>query len=217
MDGSGPQGSICLLSGSGRVQMIVETLRSGLAKILGAEPSRISLTENIDQYAFDSLTLMQLRSVILREFRIIFPIMRFFQGPSLQDIALKVEGSFSNGSREGQSILDIANHEAEPMLFTGLSIASPWFVRRESANSFHTQVVCFHSMGTRASLFAPFLLNPPDGMDAIAVQLPGRETRADEAFLINMSDVVSGILGVLETSVTRMGSQVEGLTPKALT
>ncbi|KAK5182464.1 hypothetical protein LTR44_005476 [Exophiala sp. CCFEE 6388] len=201
MDGPGPQGSISSLSGPGRVQMIAETLRSGLAKIVGAEPSRISLTKKIDQYAFDSLTLTQLRSVILCEFRIAYPVMRFFQGPNLQEIALEVEGSFSNGSREGQSLLDVPNHEAVPMLSAGLSIASPWFIRRKSASSFHTRAVCFHSMGTGASLFAPFLMDPPEGMDAIAVQLPGRETRADEAVLTNMSDVVSGILGELETSV----------------
>jgi surfactin synthase thioesterase subunit len=44
-------------------------------------------------------------------------------------------------------------------------------------------------------------MDPPDGLDAIAVQLPGRETRADEAVLTNMSDIVSGILGEMETSV----------------
>ncbi|KAK5214208.1 hypothetical protein LTR41_000400 [Exophiala xenobiotica] len=203
MDGPGSHGSISSLSGPGRIKIIAETLQSGLAKIVGVEPSRISLTEKIDQYAFDSLTLTQLRSVILREFRITYPVMRLFQGPSLQEIALEIESSFGNGSREGQSLLDVAtSHEAEPILPAGLSVASPWFIRRKAAaNGFHQRVICFHSMGTGASLFTPFLLDPPDGVDAIAVQLPGRETRADEAVLTNMSEIVSGILGEMETSV----------------
>ncbi|KIY04109.1 uncharacterized protein Z520_00801 [Fonsecaea multimorphosa CBS 102226] len=201
MDGPGSHGSLSSLSGPGRIKVMAETLRSALAKIVGVEPSRISLTEKIDQYAFDSLTLTQLRSVILREFRITYPVMRLFQGPSLQEIALELESSFGNSSGEGQDLMDVANHEAEPMLSTELSVASPWFIRRKSANGFHQRVVCFHSMGTGASLFTPFLMDPPDGLDAIAVQLPGRETRADEAILTNMSEIVAGILGEMETTV----------------
>ena len=201
MDGSGSNRSISTLSGTGRIDAIADKLRSGLAKIVGVEPTRISLTEKIDQYAFDSLTLTQMRSVILREFRVTYPMMRLFQGPSLQEIAVELEGSFGNGSSEGQSFVGAANHEFEPVLSAGLSVASPWFIRGNPANGSRARLVCFHSMGTGASLFTPFLTDPPDGLDTIAVQLPGRETRTDESILSSMSEVVSGILGEMEKSV----------------
>jgi acyl transferase domain-containing protein len=116
LDASGSNGSISTLSGSERINAIADKLRSGLAKILGVEPTRISLAEKIDQYAFDSLTLTQMRSVILREFRVTYPMMRLFQGPSLQEIAVELEGSFGNGSHERYSFVGVANHEVEPVL-----------------------------------------------------------------------------------------------------
>lgn len=56
-------------------------------------------------------------------------------------------------------------------------------------------------MGVGASLFTHFLTDPPDGLDPIAVQLPGRESRADEAVATSMSEIVSGILGEMEKVV----------------
>jgi len=128
-------------------------------------------------------------------------MMRLFQGPSLQEIAVELEGSFGNGSHKGQGFVGVANHEVEPVLSAGLLVASPWFIRGNPENSSRARLVCFHSMGTGASLFTPFLTDPPDGLDPIAVQLPGRETRTDEAVLSSMSEVVSGILGEMEKSV----------------
>jgi len=41
MDDSGSDGSILTLSGPGRVKTMADTLRSGLAKVVGIEPNRI--------------------------------------------------------------------------------------------------------------------------------------------------------------------------------
>ena len=53
MDDSGSDGSILTLYGPGRMETMADALRSGLAKVVGVEPNRISLTEKIDQCAFD--------------------------------------------------------------------------------------------------------------------------------------------------------------------
>jgi surfactin synthase thioesterase subunit len=49
-------------------------------------------------------------------------------------------------------------------------------------------------MGTGASFFAPFLLDPPEGFDTIAVQLPGRKGRNDEPVPSQMAEIVTGIV-----------------------
>ncbi|KAJ5464054.1 hypothetical protein N7475_007189 [Penicillium sp. IBT 31633x] len=198
---SGSTRSIFNISGLERVTMIADTLCSGLAKIIGVEPCRISLTEKISQYAFDSLTLTQLRGVILREVRVTYPLMRLFEAPSLQEIAVELNSSFQTGHAEGGNGTDAANHISEQVPSAGLSVLSKWFIGGKIANDSSPRLVCFHSMGASASLFAPFLVDPPHGLTAIAVQLPGRENRSEEAILTNMSEVVSGILGEMDEIV----------------
>ncbi|KAJ5592205.1 hypothetical protein N7537_009109 [Penicillium hordei] len=198
---SGSTRSIFNISGPQRVAMIADTLCSGLAKIIGVNPSRISLTEKISQYAFDSLTLTQLRGVILREVRVPYPLMRLFEAPSLQEIAVELNGSFQNSHVEGGNGTDAANHTSEHVPSVGLSVLSKWFIGGKISNASSPRLVCFHSMGASASLFTPFLVDPPHGLNAIAVQLPGRENRSEEAVLSNMSEVVSGILGEMDEVV----------------
>ena len=102
---------------------------------------------------------------------------------------MELEGSFGNGSREGQGFVGVANHEVEPVLSVGLSVASPWIIRGNPANGSRA-----HSMGTGASLLTPFLTDPPDGLDIIAVQLSSRETWTDEVILSNMSELFPAYL-----------------------
>lgn len=186
--------TLAQLSGSERVVVISNTLRSGVAKIVGVHVDRISDSENIDQYAFDSLTLTQIRSLILREFRVAFPMMKLFEGPSLREIALEVDGSAGDAVDKGQDLENNGNSGAALTSSHGLTVLSPWFVRGTPAKSPSPRLVCFHSMGANASLFAPFLLHPPEGLDVAAVQLPGRDTRADEAVEEDWQVIVSGIL-----------------------
>ena len=67
-----------------------------LAKIIGVEVDEVSLTTKIDEYGFDSMTMTQIRSFIIQEFRVSFPIMRLFQGPSLQEIAEELSIQMGN-------------------------------------------------------------------------------------------------------------------------
>jgi surfactin synthase thioesterase subunit len=57
-----------------------------------------------------------------------------------------------------------------------------------------TRLICFHPTGTGASFFASFLLDPPAGLDVIAIQLPGREIRSDEPAPRRVAEVVEEIL-----------------------
>ncbi|KAM5364053.1 hypothetical protein ACJZ2D_011670 [Fusarium nematophilum] len=75
------------LSPEERIDFVADQLRLALAKIVGAEPDRISATEKIDRYALDSMTLTQVRGVILREMQTSYPLMQLLQGPTLRDIA----------------------------------------------------------------------------------------------------------------------------------
>jgi surfactin synthase thioesterase subunit len=58
-------------------------------------------------------------------------------------------------------------------------------------------MICFHSMGVGASLFTRFLVDPPPGVEVLAVQLPGRENRRGEKVPTRVDDVVESLLPVL--------------------
>ncbi|KAJ5745662.1 hypothetical protein N7520_010844 [Penicillium odoratum] len=186
------------LSSPSGLDYIGELLRSGLAKIMGIESSRISLTERIDKYAFDSLTLTQMRGMILREFRVAYPLMRLFQGPCLEDVAVEVQSSLEGDPSKVETTNFVTQIDAEvnASLTTEFSVLSPWFIRGKGYGS---RVVCFHPMGTGASFYAPFLANPPDALDPVAVQLPGRENRLEEAAAGNVQEIVSAILADMNT------------------
>lgn len=61
---------------------VVDILRAGLAKIVGVDTEEILITEKISQFGFDSITMTQIRSLILQEFRVSYAVMKLFQGPS---------------------------------------------------------------------------------------------------------------------------------------
>src|SRR5271168_4219098 len=112
--------------------------------------------------------------------------MKLFKGPSLQEIAIEVAGSISKGTSAlqgwGDAVngTDAANGSTPTALSAKLHVVSKWLVKGKSASKPLSKLVCFHAMGTGASLFTPFLVDPPDGFEPIAVQLPGRENRSAE-------------------------------------
>ena len=189
------------LSGPKRELAIRETLQAGLAKTLGVDTGRISATEKIDQYSLDSMTLTQLRGLILREFRTPYPLMRLFEGPSLQEIAAELNGTSHDTHLANEVSTSIDNDQLGSMSYDGLIKISPWLVRGSSVNAHCPRLLCVHSMGAAATLFASVLSNPPDGLDPIAVQLPGRATRSDEPPASSIPEVVSGILNDMENAV----------------
>ncbi|PYH86223.1 fatty acid synthase S-acetyltransferase [Aspergillus uvarum CBS 121591] len=175
---------------------VIEVLTAGLAKVIGVEPSRIEPKEEINTYAFDSLTLTQVRGMIARDLRVTLPLMRLYNNPTIQALANEIQDLLANGKEEiHKDSTQKYQHAAVVDLVKELTPLSPWIFQGTGAGK---RVVCFHSMGIGASLFTPFLVNPPPGLDLVAVQLPGRETRADEE-LPSFSSVVASIVAEIQS------------------
>ena len=138
---------------------VIEVLSAGLAKVIGVEPSRIDPNEEINTYAFDSLTLTQVRGMIARDLRVTLPLMRLYNNPTIQSLANEIQGMLTNGNEETHkdsrqtyqlaAVVDLVK-EVTPL--------SPWIFKGTGAGK---RVVCFHSMEIGASLFTPFLIDTP--------------------------------------------------------
>ena len=68
---------------------------------------------------------------------------------------------------------------------------SPWLIRFRCKNTarVHIRLSCFHYAGASASIFRSWDEAMPDGIEVVAVQLPGREYRLDESLLTDLQGI----------------------------
>ncbi|OBT55672.1 PKS-like protein [Pseudogymnoascus sp. 24MN13] len=184
---------------------IADVLHAGLAKILGVEEGRISRAAGLERYAPDSLTLAQVRGMIQRDIRVSYPIVKLFNNPTIEDIAQELERSLNLDPAEAQSstVENGHSHTQQDNHSVALTVISPWFIRGcdDAIVKSQPRLLCIHPMAADASFFTPYLVDPPRGLDAIAVQIPGRDNRADEPIPSSVSEIVSGLLAELDSVI----------------
>ncbi|PHH79082.1 hypothetical protein CDD80_5641 [Ophiocordyceps camponoti-rufipedis] len=172
------------------LESIAEVLRERVAAIVGVDASRLSVTEKIDKYSFDSLTLTQIRSSILDEFRVSYPMVKLSEGKAMKEVAKEVAGQLG--------IVETGDEKKSTM----------------NGEAGRGRLVLFPPMGAGASFFSDFLVDPPDDLDAVAVQLPERENRSQELVPLTMAEIVDGILseiGTVKASDLFWGHSIGGL------
>jgi acyl transferase domain-containing protein/NADPH:quinone reductase-like Zn-dependent oxidoreductase/surfactin synthase thioesterase subunit len=200
---TGLRDELAVLPVAEQTPLLATKLRDALARLLGVDAAKISSEEPIDRLGLDSLILTQLRSFILRELEVSYPLIRLLKGPSLKAVATELLGDpvrrTSLPPPQGFAIALQGASQIPP----GMRIVTPWIHRGRSSGEEPVRVICFHSMGVGTSLFTQFLTEPPEGIDLIAVQTPGRETRSSEPVLTEVRDVVAGALAEIKPYLDR--------------
>ena len=76
---------------------------------------------------------------------------------------------------------------------------SPWLIRFRSKNTapVHIRLFCFHYAGASASIFRSWDEAMPDGIEVVAIQLPGREYRLDEPLLTDAHEIAGLVAEIL--------------------
>lgn len=74
---------------------------------------------------------------------------------------------------------------------------SPWLMRFKSASVASVRLFCFHCAGGSASEFRTWSTHLPGMIEVVAVQLPGREGRLNEAFIASMEDLVGSVVDAI--------------------
>src|SRR5258708_12791633 len=77
--------------------------------------------------------------------------------------------------------------------------ASPWLIRFRSRNTaqVHLRLFCFYYAGASASIFRSWDQAMPEGIEVVAIQLPGREYRLDEPLLTDAHEIAGLIAEIL--------------------
>ena len=196
-------------------------LSESIAKIVGSATDQIDVDVSITGMGLDSLMLNQLRNWIQQKLEINFPLMRIAKGPSVTELAAQLAAQLQE---EGQTATETLSPSTGPAAVdngtdagalsnvaggahdtSGIAdqadievLADKWLVRhRGNEEAVQQRVFCFHPVGAGASMFSHFLYNPPAETDVLAVQLPGRENRADEAPYQDMNQLVSDLAEVI--------------------
>lgn len=80
-----------------------------------------------------------------------------------------------------------------------MDTSSPWFdfCTERRRRDVRFRLFCFHHAGGGASAFRPWAAKLSDGVELVAVQLPGRESRLDEPLLYSMERVMTPLVEAL--------------------
>jgi NADPH:quinone reductase-like Zn-dependent oxidoreductase/surfactin synthase thioesterase subunit len=183
------------LDPSERRDRIRQELTASLARIVGAAPEQIDASVSLETLGLDSLMLTQLRSWILRALDIDLPLIKLLKGPSLDTLSTELLTQLEVRVVDAATKKDVSPSSGTFSLadLDAVRVLNPWLVRARGSADAPIRLICFHSMGTGASLFTNFLLNPPDDYDIVAVQTPGRENRISEPVVESVNRLVDQI------------------------
>lgn len=174
-------------------------LASAIGRFLGSNSHTLPVETELETLGLDSLVLTQFQNWIFRNLGVNYPLMKLLKGPSLRRLAEELVGLMASGGNDVEPAGGTAA-AAEGDAMAGevaWEIVNPWLVRGRGAESAPARLICFHSMGVGASLFTRFLVDPPKGLEVLAVQLPGRENRRSEKVPTRVEDIVEALLPVL--------------------
>src|SRR5262249_13689572 len=142
----------------------------------------------------DSLMLTQVRNWVLRALEINLPLIKLLKGPSIRALSAELLTQLNSGAADADTKDTSQGSETFTMaVLDGVRGLAPWLVRGRSRADAPFRLFCFHSMGTGASLFTKFLLNPPEDCDILAVQTPGRENRMAEPVVESFNELADQI------------------------
>src|ERR1043165_3106088 len=150
--------------------------------------------------------LTQLRNWALRSLDVNVPLIKLLKGPSIITLASELLAQFENGA-SAESATASQSTQAAPRFtvadLPGIQIVNPWLIRGKSDADAPCRLICFHPMGVGVSFFTKFLLHPPADYDILAVQTPGRETRAHEPVLESVAALVEQIVPAIQPLLDR--------------
>ncbi|WP_068136331.1 type I polyketide synthase [Roseimaritima ulvae] len=193
--GSGLVAELLELDAADRTERLQQELAGVLARILDVAPNRLDVATSIDNLGLDSMMLTELQIWIGRLLNITLPLIKLLKGPSIAALAAELLSDIHDRSDDLQdSYGDASNDQAYTLAdMEEIQVLNPWLIRGAGSEAATCRLVCFHSMGVGASLFTNFLIRPPENVDILAVQTPGRENRGQEPPAETVAELVENL------------------------
>jgi surfactin synthase thioesterase subunit/acyl carrier protein len=161
---------------------LIAQLGTHIDAILGAGTAGDDPNAPLVHAGLDSLTAMQLRSRLETDLGLAIPTAAVWTYPSVAALARYLLGRLrlADGSARGSD-----------------GRTAGWFVRPVARPAAAVRLVAFPYLGGGASAYRAWAEALPAGVELYAVQLPGREHRADEPFATDLHALAAEVAGAL--------------------
>ncbi len=172
------------LSDSRRVETLRKHVADRVGRILGTSGSALDVEEPISNMGLDSLMANQLRNWIHGALDVDFSMMKIMRGPSIIEMSDQLLAGIGNIGIDK----DGGNYRSDLDKWFGIT----------SKPEAEIRLFSFPYMGGGATSFARWNDHLPDSIEVIPVHLPGREDRADEESLSDITKLVKEIADAME-------------------
>jgi acyl transferase domain-containing protein/surfactin synthase thioesterase subunit/acyl carrier protein len=166
-----------------------EGVRREVARVLQLPLSELALDTPLQQLGMDSLMVLQIRSRLSEFAGVELANEDIFRLESCSALGQALLAGVSKGGGE-----DAAPEAVAP---------GSWLRVLKPARDPHTTLLCFAGMGGATSGFIPLARYLEDGIELVAVQLPGREARRSEEPEVHMQSLVAQICAEVSSRLDR--------------
>ena len=170
--------------------VLLVNLKDTFARVLGTVSDKLSTAEPVTKYGLDSLMANQIRNWVQASIGVDYSMMKIMRGPTMEEMAGHVldellgQGSGGGATGESRSELD------------------KWIVRSNIVESPRVRLFCLPYFAGGASIFNSWHEPLPNDVEVCAIQMPGREERADERPFDDINKLVEKMAEVMEPLLT---------------
>jgi surfactin synthase thioesterase subunit/acyl carrier protein len=172
------------MSADERVAAMIEAVTKCLCSVLRLSAGDIEAHQSLRDLGLDSLMGMELRHKLERMLGAPVPVALLLKSPRVAELAEQlIQAAGLDGS--GGFGSDVAAQT---------NAVDRWLVRIGGANPAKPRLLCFHHLGGGAEYFTRWAEPLTRDFEVVAVQLPGRGDRADEATIRSFEEMFDALL-----------------------
>lgn len=188
-----------------KLDVLQQILIAEVSKIIKISQNRIKGSMTFKGMGLDSLMAVQLRNQLEKDFNIKLPVGMFWTHPSISDYAQYLKDVLTL-TEKGEFDEPIPSRKKE----------KNWFNIPNPKPHAEFKIICFHDAGGSASLFDGWEnLLDHDKVEFIAVEMPGRGRRLEEAPFTDVKPFINDIIPALKPLLNKpyafLGHSMGGL------
>ena len=177
---------------SDRPSLLESYLCQQVVRGLGVKRSEICLEASLRELGFDSLMVVELKNRIEKDLEISLLVKELIAGPSISQLALKMNSKLTPAPKEISPKIEIA------ALTVSQDTHLSWLGKSEFSTSAKIRLFCFPYAGGGASTYRSWESQLPPEIEVCPIQLPGRENRISEAPFTQLTELVEALADVLK-------------------
>lgn len=177
---------------SDRPSLLESYLCEQVVRGLGVKRSEVCLEASLRELGFDSLMVVELKNRIEKDLEISLLVKELIAGPSITQLALKMNSQLTPTLEELSPKPEIA------ALTVPQDTHLSWINKSEFSTSVKIRLFCFPYAGGGASSYRSWESQLPPEIEVCPIQLPGRENRISEAPVTQFTELVEVLADVLK-------------------